>query len=89
MKIEQTPQVTAEMEHFENFERTPEERANYEMMVREDRKNELRNFSIIGKLKHLKSSFSSYLIANISKLVNQIIDNKNINPFLGSDDEFK
>jgi hypothetical protein len=39
IKIEQTPQI---QEQFENFEQIPQEKTNYEMMVREDRKNELR-----------------------------------------------
>jgi hypothetical protein len=33
------------MEHYENFEQTPEERADFEKMVREDRKNELRKLA--------------------------------------------
>jgi hypothetical protein len=50
MKIEQTPQVTPEMEHFENFEQTPEERADFEMMLREDWKNELRKLAFNERL---------------------------------------
>jgi hypothetical protein len=34
MKIDQTPQVTEEMEYYEIFEKTPEERADIEMMIR-------------------------------------------------------
>jgi hypothetical protein len=36
IKIEQTPQVTEEMEHYENFEQSPEEIAEIELMIRED-----------------------------------------------------
>jgi hypothetical protein len=32
MKIEQTLQITTEMEHYENFEQSPEEIAETEMM---------------------------------------------------------
>jgi hypothetical protein len=34
-------------------------------------------------------TFSSYLVANVSNLTIQLMDNKNIDPFAGSDDEFK
>jgi hypothetical protein len=40
MKIEQTPQVTEEMEHYENFEQSPEEIAEEKGLIREDRKND-------------------------------------------------
>jgi hypothetical protein len=52
MKIEQTPQVTEEMEHYENFEQSPEEIAEGEMMTREDRKNELRKLAHNQGLRH-------------------------------------
>jgi hypothetical protein len=38
------------MEHYENFEQTPEERADFEKMVREDRKNELRKLGFNERL---------------------------------------
>jgi hypothetical protein len=34
-------------------------------------------------------TFSSYLVVNVSDLTNRLMDNKNIDPFVGSDDEFK
>jgi hypothetical protein len=34
-------------------------------------------------------TFSSYLVANVSNLTSRVIDNKNIDPFVASDDEFK
>jgi hypothetical protein len=43
MKVESTPQVTEEMEHYENFEQSPEEIAETELTTREDRKSELKN----------------------------------------------
>jgi hypothetical protein len=46
MKIEQTPQITEEMEHYENFEQSPEEIADTELMIREDRKEKLRKLSL-------------------------------------------
>jgi hypothetical protein len=42
MKIDQTPQITEEMEYYENYDFTIEEKAEAEKMIREDRKNELR-----------------------------------------------
>jgi hypothetical protein len=45
MKTKQTPQITEEMEYYENFEQSPEEIAEGERMVREDRKNELRKLA--------------------------------------------
>jgi hypothetical protein len=33
------------MEHYENFEQTPEEIVESEIMIREDRKNELRKLA--------------------------------------------
>jgi hypothetical protein len=54
MKIEQTPQVTEQMEHFENFEQTPEEIAELEKMIREDRMNELRKLAHSAGLRHEK-----------------------------------
>jgi hypothetical protein len=45
MKMEQTPQVTEEMEYYENIELSPEEIAEAEKMIREDRKNELRKLA--------------------------------------------
>jgi hypothetical protein len=58
MNIEQTPQVTEEMEYYENFELSPEERADFEKMIREDRKNELRKLAFS---KHLHKE-TYYLI---------------------------
>ncbi|MDR0571542.1 MAG: hypothetical protein LBG48_01685 [Rickettsiales bacterium] len=52
MKLEQTPQVTPEMEHYENFELSPEEIADAERMIREDRKNELRRLAHHAGLRH-------------------------------------
>jgi hypothetical protein len=52
MKIEQTPQVTEQMKHFENFGQTPEEKAELEKMIREDRKNELRKLAQSAGLRH-------------------------------------
>jgi hypothetical protein len=52
MKIEQTPQITEEMEYYENFELSPEEIAEAEMMIREDRKNELRKLAHSTGLRH-------------------------------------
>jgi hypothetical protein len=45
MKIDQTPQITEEMEYYENFELSPDEIAEGERMIREDRKNELRKLA--------------------------------------------
>jgi hypothetical protein len=45
-KIEQTPQITEEMEHYEKFEQSPEEIAETELVIREDRKEELKNLLI-------------------------------------------
>jgi hypothetical protein len=45
MKIEPTQQITEEMEHYENFELSPEKTAEAEKMIREDRKNELRKLA--------------------------------------------
>jgi hypothetical protein len=44
IKIEQTPQITEEIEHYENFEQPPEEIGEIELMIREDRKEELKKF---------------------------------------------
>jgi hypothetical protein len=52
MKLEQTPQVTEEMEHYQNFEQSPEEIAETELMIREDRKNELRRLAHNAGLRH-------------------------------------
>jgi predicted RND superfamily exporter protein len=52
MKIEQTPQVTTEMKHFENFGQTTEETTELEMMIREDRKSELRKLAHNAGLRH-------------------------------------
>jgi hypothetical protein len=52
MKIEQTPQITEEMEHYGNFELSPEEIAEAEKMIREDRKNELRKLEHNAGLRH-------------------------------------
>jgi hypothetical protein len=49
MKIEQTPQV---LKHFENFEQTPEEITEFEKMIGEDRKNELRKLAHHQGLRH-------------------------------------
>jgi putative heme iron utilization protein len=51
MKIEQTPQISEQMEHFENFGQTPEV-AELEVMIREDRKNELRKLAHNQGLRH-------------------------------------
>jgi hypothetical protein len=40
------------MEYYENFELTPEEKAEAEMMIREDRKNELRKLAHSAGLRH-------------------------------------
>jgi hypothetical protein len=45
MKIEQTPQATEEIKHFQNFEQSPEEIVEIEMTIIEDRKNELKRFA--------------------------------------------
>jgi hypothetical protein len=37
MKIEQTPQITEEMEHYEIFELSPEEIAETELMIRKEK----------------------------------------------------
>jgi hypothetical protein len=37
MKLEQTLQIIEEMEYYENFELTPDEKAEAEKMIREDR----------------------------------------------------
>jgi hypothetical protein len=41
-----------EMEHYENFEQSPEEIAETELMIREDRKNELKLLAYNQGLKH-------------------------------------
>jgi hypothetical protein len=58
MKIDHTPQITEEMEYYENFELTPEEKAEAEKIIREDRKNELRKLAFS---KHLHQE-TYYLI---------------------------
>jgi hypothetical protein len=50
--MEQTPQITPEMEYYENFEQSPEEMAEAEMMIKEDRKNELRRLAHLAGLRH-------------------------------------
>jgi hypothetical protein len=40
------------MEHYENFEQSPEEIAEAEMMIREDRMNELRRLAHRAGLRH-------------------------------------
>jgi hypothetical protein len=40
------------MEHYENFDQTPEEIAEAETMIREDRKNELRKLAHNQGLRH-------------------------------------
>jgi hypothetical protein len=52
MKIEQTQQITKEMEHYENFELSPEKIAEAEMMIREERKNVLRRLAHHSGLRH-------------------------------------
>jgi hypothetical protein len=52
IKVEQTPQITEEMEHYENFEQSPEEIAETELMIREDRKEELKELAYNQGLKH-------------------------------------
>jgi hypothetical protein len=52
LEIEQTPQITEEMEYYENFEQSPEEIAEAERMIREDRKNELRKLAHNQGLRH-------------------------------------
>jgi hypothetical protein len=44
-KIESIPQITEEMEYYENSGPTTEEIVESEMMIREDRKNELRKLA--------------------------------------------
>jgi hypothetical protein len=58
MKIDQTPQVTEEIEYYEKFELSPDEIAKAERMIREDRKNELRKLAFS---KHLHQE-TYYLI---------------------------
>jgi hypothetical protein len=60
IEIEQTPQVTPEMEHYENFEQSPEEIEEAEMMIRKDRKNKLR-----------KLAFNEYLQQETFYLINK------------------
>jgi hypothetical protein len=72
MKIEQTPQVTEETEHFENFELSPEEIAEAEMMIREDRKNELRRLAHHAGLRHetyylINKQFEREIARHLSK----------------------
>jgi hypothetical protein len=43
--IDQTPQITPEIEDYENSEQTLDEIAEIEKMIREDRKNELRKLA--------------------------------------------
>jgi hypothetical protein len=41
-------------------------------------------------LRHLKSQvISNYFVANVSNLTHKVMYNKNIDPFVGTDDEFK
>jgi hypothetical protein len=47
------------------------------------------NQEIKDLLKHFPTTISSYLVANISDLTNKLIDNKNIDTHILSDDEFK
>jgi hypothetical protein len=51
IKIEQTPQVTEEMEHYEKFELSLEETAETELMIRK-RKNELKRLAYNQGLRH-------------------------------------
>jgi hypothetical protein len=51
MEIEPTLQILPEMEQYENFEQSPEEIAKTEMILREDRKNELRKLAFNQGLK--------------------------------------
>jgi hypothetical protein len=52
IKIDQTPQITEEMEHYENFEQSPEKIAETELMIRKDRKEELKKLAYNQGLKH-------------------------------------
>jgi hypothetical protein len=52
MKIDQTPQITEELEYYENFEQSPEEIAETELMIREDRKEELKKLAYNQGLRH-------------------------------------
>jgi hypothetical protein len=47
IKIEQTPQITEGIEHYENFEQLPEEIAETELMIREDKKEELKKLACL------------------------------------------
>jgi hypothetical protein len=52
MKIKSIPQVTEEMEYYENFEQSLEEIAEAEMMIRKNRKNELKKLAHNQGLRH-------------------------------------
>jgi hypothetical protein len=52
IKIEQTPQVTKKMEYYENFKQSPEEIAETDLMIRENRKEELKKLAYNQGLKH-------------------------------------
>jgi hypothetical protein len=82
MKMEQTLEITPEMEHYENFQQTPEERADFEKMIREDRKNELRKLAFNERLHQetynlINTQFEREIVRHFPKdLVERHFNNK-------------
>ena len=82
MKIEQTPQVTEQIEHIENFGQTPKKITETEMIKREDRKNELRKLAHNQGLRHetynlINKQFERELLRHPTKnITEKQFDNK-------------
>jgi predicted nucleic acid-binding protein len=64
------------MENYENFQQTPEERTDFEKMIRQDRKNELRKLTLNKHLyqetyclinKQFEKEISQHLPKNIAE----------------------